>query len=277
MATYAIGDVQGCYQELEDLLEKINFDSNNDQLWFTGDLVNRGPDSLATLRLAKNLNALTVLGNHECHMLAIAAGACPPGKKDTLQEILAADDSTELLAWVRQLPLLHHDPHMGFVMIHAGLPPQWDLQQATALANEVETILQSDEANDFYKNMYGNQPELWNNQLSGWDRLRFITNAFTRMRFCDNAGRMNFSDKGPPGTQAKTYKPWFRIKSRKTRDVKIIFGHWASLYYGNLKRFETDNVYPLDTGCVWGRTLTAMRLEDRTHFTVPSRQKPGGE
>jgi len=272
MPTYAIGDVQGCYQELLDLLDRINFDGHNDRLWFTGDLVNRGPDSLSTLRLAKRLGAVTVLGNHECHLLAIAAGICPHGKKDTLEAILQADDRVELLDWIQHQPLLHHDRESGYVMIHAGLPPQWDLQAAIERSREVEETLISNRANDFFAHMYGNQPDRWHDELTGWDRLRFITNAFTRMRFCNNDGRMNFRDKGPPGTESKSYLPWFKVSSRKSRDEKIIFGHWASLYSGNLAGFETDNVYPLDTGCVWGRSLTAMRLEDNTYFTVPSRQ-----
>jgi len=276
MPTYAIGDVQGCFQELEDLLDKINFDNKKDRLWFTGDLVNRGPDSLSTLRLAKSLDAISVVGNHEFHLLAIAAGKYPHGKKDTLKDVLAADDRDELLRWVRHLPLLYHDRESDLVMIHAGLPPQWDLHESAERAGEVEATIRSDASNDFFAHMYGNQPDQWNEGLTGWDRLRFITNALTRMRFCNNDGKMNFSDKGPPGTQSKSYKPWFKVKSRKSRNEKIIFGHWASLYHGNINAFELDNIYPLDTGCVWGRTLTAMRLEDYKYFEVPSRQKPVG-
>lgn len=273
MATYAIGDVQGCFLELQDLLDKINFNDKNDRLWFTGDLVNRGPDSLATLRLAKKLNAISVLGNHEFHMLAIAAGVQPHGNKDTLKDVLEAEDRDELLRWVRHLPLLHHDSQSGYMMIHAGLPPQWDLDESAERAREVEAVIRSGTANDFFAHMYGNQPDQWDEGLTGWARLRFMTNAFTRMRFCDNDGRMNFSDKGAPGTQTKTWMPWFKVKSRKSRNEKIIFGHWASIYYGKLTDFENENVYPLDTGCVWGRTLTAMCLEDNKYIEVPSRQK----
>ncbi|MEX2354189.1 MAG: symmetrical bis(5'-nucleosyl)-tetraphosphatase, partial [Gammaproteobacteria bacterium] len=198
MPTYAIGDVQGCFHELEDLLDRINFDPKNDRLWFTGDLVNRGPDSLSTLRLAMKLNAVTVLGNHECHLLAIAAGTVRHGKKDTLKTVLAADDRNEILDWLQGLPLLHHDPDSGYTMIHAGLPPQWDLQEATERAGEVEAVLRTDTATEFLANMYGNQPDSWDEGLTGWDRLRYIINAFTRMRFCSKTGRMNFNDKGPP-------------------------------------------------------------------------------
>jgi bis(5'-nucleosyl)-tetraphosphatase (symmetrical) len=272
MSTYAIGDVQGCFQELQDLLDKINFDETNDQLWFTGDLVNRGPDSLATLRFVKQLNAISVLGNHECHLLAIAAGIVQPGEKDTLTTILSADDRDELIQWIRQLPLLHYEKDSGFAMIHAGLPPQWDILEAMALAAEVEVVLQSDKSYEFLENMYGNQPQQWDDDLSGWDRLRVIVNLLTRIRYCDTDGRMNFKDKGKPGTQSKNYQPWFKLNNRKSAEYKIIFGHWASLHNGNPGDFKQHNVYPLDTGCVWGRKLTAMRLEDSYFFNVPSRQ-----
>jgi bis(5'-nucleosyl)-tetraphosphatase (symmetrical) len=273
MSTYAIGDVQGCFQELQDLLDKINFDETNDQLWFTGDLVNRGPDSLATLRFVKQLNAISVLGNHECHLLAIAAGIVQPGEKDTLTTILSADDRDELIQWIRQLPLLHYEKDSGFAMIHAGLPPQWDILEAMALAAEVEVVLQSDKSYEFLENMYGNQPQQWDDDLSGWDRLRVIVNLLTRIRYCDTDGRMNFKDKGKPGTQSKNYQPWFKLNNRKSAEYKIIFGHWASLHNGNPGDFKQHNVYPLDTGCVWGRKLTAMRLEDSCFFNVPSRQQ----
>ncbi|MGY8813964.1 MAG: symmetrical bis(5'-nucleosyl)-tetraphosphatase, partial [Gammaproteobacteria bacterium] len=271
MSTYAIGDVQGCFQELQDLLDKINFDETNDQLWFTGDLINRGPDSLATLRFVKQLNAISVLGNHECHLLAIAAGFVQPGKKDTLTSILLADDRNELIQWISQLPLLHYEKESGFAMLHAGLPPQWDVHEAMALTAEVEGVLQSDKSDEFLENMYGNHPQQWNDELSGWDRLRVIVNLLTRMRYCNADGRMDF--KGKPGTQSKNFQPWFEFKYRKSIDNKIIFGHWASLHNGNPGDFKHLNVYPLDTGCVWGRKLTAMRLEDLCFFNVPSRQK----
>jgi bis(5'-nucleosyl)-tetraphosphatase (symmetrical) len=273
MSTYAIGDVQGCFQELQDLLDKINFDETNDQLWFTGDLINRGPDSLATLRFVKQLNAISVLGNHECHLLAIAAGFVQPGKKDTLTSILLADDRNELIQWISQLPLLHYEKESGFAMLHAGLPPQWDVHEAMALTAEVEGVLQSDKSDEFLENMYGNHPQQWNDELSGWDRLRVIVNLLTRMRYCNADGRMDFKEKGKPGTQSKNFQPWFEFKYRKSIDNKIIFGHWASLHNGNPGDFKHLNVYPLDTGCVWGRKLTAMRLEDLCFFNVPSRQK----
>ncbi len=273
MPTYAIGDVQGCCEELCDLLNRINFDETKDKLWFTGDLVNRGPDSLATLRLVQKLNAVTVIGNHECHLLAIAAGIGRQGKGDTLDAVLDAADANDLLDWIRQFPFLHRDDESGYVMVHAGVPPQWDLQQAAALAGEAELVFRGDSFHDFLPHMYGNQPDIWQDSLTGRDRLRFIVNAFTRTRYCNNEGRLNFSDKGPPGSQVERYYPWFSIPTRKTRDVNIIFGHWASVRHGNLQHFAGDNVYPVDTGCVWGRELTAMRLEDKRCFSVPSRQQ----
>jgi len=276
MPTYAIGDIQGCYQELLDLLDRINFDERNDRLWFSGDLVNRGPDSLATLRLVRRLKAVTVTGNHECHLLAIAAGIGNQGKSDTLDEILGAADRDELLTWIRQFPFLHSDADSGYTMVHAGLPPQWDLQQAIAMSEEAGAIFKGDDFRHFLPNMYGNRPDIWDDRLTGWDRLRFIVNAFTRTRYCSEEGRLNFSDKGPPGSQPDRFHPWFRIPFRRTRNDPIIFGHWASVHHGNLRHFESDNVYPVDTGCVWGRELTALRLEDKRFFSVPSRQQVAG-
>jgi len=236
-------------------------------------LINRGPESLTVLRFVKKLGAITVLGNHECHLLAVAAGVVAHGKKDTLEPIINADDSIELLNWISQLPLIHHDDETGFIMVHAGLPPQWDLTQAMELASEVETMLTSANARNFLENMYGNKPDMWEENLSGWDRLRFIINAFTRMRYCNADGRLNFKDKGPPGSQSKDYFPWFCHNQRKSRSCKILFGHWASLPQNNPGDFHQYNVYPLDTGCVWGRKLTAMRIEDQRLFNVTSKQK----
>ncbi len=277
MSVYAIGDLQGCFDELEALLDKINFDENNDQLWFTGDLVNRGPKSLECLRFVKNLgkNAVTVLGNHDLHLLAIANGQKEQLRKaDTLDSILSAPDKDDLLNWLKQCPLLHHDIDLGYTLIHAGLPPQWDLEQANECANEVESVLTSKKYKEFYATMYGKKPDTWSDELTGWDRLRFITNCFTRLRYCasDN-GCVEFKEKGPPGTQAKPYVPWFEATKRKSKDLKIIFGHWSTVHLGNISNFSIYNVYPLDTGCLWGGELTAIRLEDEEWFSVPSRQQ----
>ena len=276
MPSYAIGDVQGCFQELQDLLNTINFDEQRDKLWFTGDLVNRGPDSLAMLRFAKKLNAVSVLGNHDLHLLAIATGTREPGKKDTFKAILNADDRDELLHWLRHLPFIHHDEETSYTMVHAGFPPQWDLQQAIELTSEVESVLRSNHYAELLKNMYGNKPDFWEKKLKGIEHQRFIINACTRMRFCTTEGQLDFQLSDPPGSQPASLQPWFTVKARKTRNEKIIFGHWASLYHGNLHDFKQFNVYPLDTGCVWGDKLTAMRLEGGKFFQVPSRQKKLG-
>lgn len=272
MPTYAIGDVQGCFQELQDLLDCINFDQTNDRLWFAGDLVNRGPDSLATLRFVKNLNATTVLGNHDLHLLAVSEGIDKHSGKDTLEDVLNAKDRDELLHWLRHLPLLHFDSQLDFLMIHAGLPPQWDLHQAMTLTGEVEQVLRSKHYRKLLDHMYGNQPDHWDDHLTGMERLRFIINSLTRSRYLSAAGVIDLVYKGPPGNQAEHLYPWFSLDTRRTRNQKILFGHWASIHAGNLHDFGQFNVYPLDTGCVWGGKLTALRLEDEELFQVPSRQ-----
>ena len=274
MAVYAIGDIQGCYQELLALLDKINFDPTNDRLWFTGDLVNRGPQSLETLRFVKQLGdrAIVTLGNHDLHLLAVALNTAKKLTKDTLDSILTAPDRMELLDWLRTRPLLHHDKSTGFTLIHAGLPPQWDLQQATDLAHEVEDALIINNFTVFFEHMYGDKPDRWSDDLTGWDRLRMIVNTFTRLRYCDEQGRLALKEKGPPGSQSKPYQPWFTISSRKTKKEKIIFGHWSTIHFGNIKNLEKFNVYPLDTGCMWGGSLTTLRLEDKKWFSIPSGQ-----
>jgi bis(5'-nucleosyl)-tetraphosphatase (symmetrical) len=269
MPTYAIGDVQGCFSELEKLLQKIQFNAEKDTLWFTGDLVNRGPKSLETLRFIKNLGSkhktqkhITVLGNHDLHLLAMSHGAHSGWKEDTLSEILEAADCDELMLWLQQQPLLHHDETLGFTLVHAGLAHNWDLATAKRLAHEVETIIQSDQAKEFFKHMYGNFPDDWNENLQGFDRLRCITNFFTRQRFCHPDGRLELNEKGK--IDSSNLIPWFKIQNRKNKNLKIIFGHWAAL--GGVT--NTENVFALDTGCVWGYALTAMRLEDGERFSV---------
>jgi len=272
MATYAIGDVQGCLQELTELLDIINFDKTRDQLWFTGDLVNRGPDSLDTLRLVKALQPVLVLGNHDLHLLAIHAGQAELHKKDTVVPILNAPDRMELLSWLQQQPLLHHSKDPPYTLLHAGLPPSWDITQAQILAAEVEAVLRSDHATGFFAHMYGNEPDQWSEDLRGWDRLRFITNCLTRLRYCDSAGRISMKEKGPPGRQRAPLLPWYQVPGRRSAKDAIIFGHWATVRLGEKQDFKAARVHALDTGCVWGGTLTAMRLEDETCFRVPSRQ-----
>lgn len=274
MATYVIGDIQGCYRELLDLLDKINCDTARDQLWFTGDLVNRGPHSLEVLRLVKDLDRQTVvvLGNHDLHLLAVAHDPANRRRKDTLDEIIGAPDRAELLDWLRARPLFHRDAGLGFTLIHAGLPPQWDIAETAEHAKEVELLLGRADNGGFFEHMYGDQPAAWSADLEGWARTRCITNVFTRLRYCDESGKFALDEKGPPGTQPAPYQPWFTVKSRRTKKERIIFGHWSTVHLGNIKNFKKYNVYPLDTGCLWGGALAALRLEDETWFSVPSRQ-----
>ena len=274
MSTYAIGDVQGCFKELILLLDKINFDETNDRLWFVGDLVNRGPDSLKVVNFIMNLgeSVITVLGNHDLHLVALAEGIMLPKKTDTVTPILRSPDKQELIAWFRQQPLMHHDKDLNFYMVHAGLPPQWEILQALELASEVSQFLNSDNYLSFIKVMYGNTPALWDENLKGNDRLRYIVNCFTRIRFLNDKHELNFSEKGAPGSNDDHLFPWFTIDHRKSKNEKIIFGHWATVHLGNIHDFSPYNVYPIDTGCFWNGDLTAMRLEDGKLFSVPSLQ-----
>jgi bis(5'-nucleosyl)-tetraphosphatase (symmetrical) len=265
MATYCIGDVQGCFVELQSLLTHIQFNPKQDTLWFTGDLVNRGPQSLEVLRFIKSLDkTVVVLGNHDLHLLAIVYGCVKQKPHDTLQDILVAPDRKELCDWLRQQPLLHHDAQIGFTLVHAGLPPQWDLQKAMHCAKEVEHVLRGDNYLEFLKHLYGNEPDRWDENLTSWERLRVITNYFTRLRFCKGDGTLELATKGKLHTPPAGYLPWFKIANRQSKDLKILFGHWAAL------EGKTDelNVYALDTGCVWGNCLSAMRLEDGKRFSV---------
>ena len=274
MSTYAIGDVQGCYSELQNLLNEINFDERRDELWFAGDLVNKGPKSLQTLRFIKALgvNAKITLGNHDLHLLAVAKNIRPLLKKDTIQEILAADDVKELIDWLKSRPLLITDDNLNFTMVHAGLPPQWSLENAKELAKECESILQSEKINKLLAEMYGDTPNIWVNSLQDYAKQRFIINCFTRIRFCNSDGMLDFDTKVAPGKQNTSLIPWYSLPNRKTKDNKIIFGHWSTVHIGNEKNFKQYNVYPIDTGCLWGGRLTAMRLEDEKVFSVPSEQ-----
>jgi bis(5'-nucleosyl)-tetraphosphatase (symmetrical) len=257
MAVYAVGDVQGCLNPLKRLLERVGFDPASDRVWFTGDLVNRGPDSLGTLRFVKDLgaSALTVLGNHDLHLLALAAGVDKKKQRDSLDDILSAPDRESLLTWLGAQPLLHHDSTLGYTLIHAGLLPSWDIPTAQRLAHEVETALRNDPLTVF-RHMYGNQPTRWSEELRGMERLRVIINALTRLRFCDAEGNMDLQEKEAPGAQPFGLLPWFRVARRRSQHQKIVFGHWSTL-----GRHQGDNVISLDSGCVWGRALTAVRLD----------------
>lgn len=265
MATYAVGDLQGCIGALRSLLEKVAFDPGSDCLWCAGDLVNRGPDSLATLRFIKNLpNTRVVLGNHDLHLLAAARGHKRPSKKDTLDDILDADDRDELLDWLQQQPLVYRDKTLGFTMVHAGIPPMWSVEDALGYAAEVENILRSDKADRFFQHMYGNEPDHWHSGLEGPSRLRVITNYFTRMRFCSAAGHLELETKSTPDDAPDGYAPWFTFPNHRCKHERLLFGHWAALE----GRCSPKNFYALDTGCVWGGALTLMRLEDASVYRV---------
>jgi bis(5'-nucleosyl)-tetraphosphatase (symmetrical) len=261
MTTYAIGDVQGCYAALRRLLDKCHFDPARDRLWLVGDLVNRGPHSLAVLRFVKGLGkrAVTVLGNHDLHLLVVAAGYAKAHHGDTLDAVLRAPDRDELLHWLRHQKMMHVGN--GYAMVHAGLLPQWSIVKALALAQEVEAVLQGGDYDEFLRHMYGNQPERWRDSLRGYDRLRIITNVLTRMRLCTEAGRLEFAHKGRPVGLPRGFLPWFKVPRRRSRNMPVIFGHWAALGL-----YTGSNVFALDTGCVWGRELTALRLSDRALF-----------
>ncbi len=250
MPTYAIGDIQGCFDELQELLQLIKFNSKNDQLWFVGDLVNRGPKSLEVLRFVKNLSD-------------------PIPIKHTFQDILQAPDRYELIDWLRSRPFLHHDANLGYVMAHAGIYPNWTLEQAKICAKEAETILQSENYTDFLEHMYGNEPDIWHEGLSEIERFRFIISCFTRMRFSDKNGKLDLVETGGLQKTPVGFMPWFKVPKRKTKNYKIVFGHWAALE----GKADSKNIYALDTGCVWEGSLTAMRLQDGHIFNVPCKRR----
>lgn len=258
MPVYAAGDLQGCLDPLKRLLDKVRFDPAADRLWLVGDLVNRGPRSLETLRFVRALgdSAITVLGNHDLHLLAIHEGVHRVRRRDTVQAILDAPDREQLMDWLRHRPLLHHDAGVQWTLLHAGLPPQWDLETAHACAAEVEAVLRGPEHRLLLERMYGDEPDLWSDSLEGWDRLRFITNCFTRLRYCTADGHVDMEYKGAPGGQLPHLMPWFAVPGRGSADLRIVFGHWSTLGL-----YQADNVLCLDTGCVWGQHMTLARLD----------------
>lgn len=263
MATYVIGDVQGCHDSLLALVTKIGFRRTRDRLWFVGDIINRGPKSLETLRAIRGLGdaATVVLGNHDLYLLMVAAGWRKRGKDDTVQPILEAPDADSLLDWLASRPLMHVEGR--FAMVHAGLLPQWDIAQARSLAAEVEAALQGPGRQDFLAELAGNTPAEWSDALTGQDRLRCIVNAMTRMRFCTPAGQMEFKHKGPPSNAPAGAMPWFRVPDRQHGSHTVLAGHWSAL---GLHR--EPGFVGLDTGCLWGGKLTAYRLEDGKIFQV---------
>jgi bis(5'-nucleosyl)-tetraphosphatase (symmetrical) len=259
MATYAVGDVQGCAAELGSLLDKLAFSPTRDRLWFVGDLVNRGPRSLDVLRMVERLgdSAVVVLGNHDLHLLAVARGHATLRADDaTLQQVLDAPDRGRLLDWLQSRSMLHHDPSLGATLVHAGLPPQWDVALARRCAGELEQALRSDRGGAVFARMYGNQPDLWRDDLEGADRLRYITNALTRLRACDADGRLLMKLKGPPDRLPRGAMPWFRVPGRRWAGARVVCGHWSALGY-----LDEGGVLAIDTGCVWGGTLAAQRID----------------
>ncbi|MCF8177139.1 MAG: symmetrical bis(5'-nucleosyl)-tetraphosphatase [Sulfuritalea sp.] len=276
MATYAIGDLQGCYDPLRRLLDYISFDPAADRVWFVGDLVNRGPASLEVLRFVKSLGkaATVVLGNHDLHLVMQAEGYGKSNKEDTLKKVLNAPDCDELLAWLRAQPLFHVEGQ--WAMVHAGLMPAWTVAQARTLSDEVSAALMAPNYREFLANMWGSEPAAWNDALTGWDRLRVVINAMTRMRYVTSAGAMEFraaGAKAPPEKGPVGCAPWFAAPSRASADHVIVCGHWSALGY-----YEEANLLALDTGCLWGGCLTALRLEDRhiTRQPCPEQVKPSG-
>ena len=264
MATYAIGDVQGSFEELQALLGAFGFDRAKDRLWFVGDLVNRGPDSLATLRFVRDLGdgVVAVLGNHDLHLLALAQGSVKAGEDDTLGDVIAAPDRDSLLDWLRHRPMMH--VAADYALVHAGLLPQWDVAKAKALAGEVERELRGPGHREFLAQLYGSRPDRWNDDLRGMDRLRVIVNAMTRLRFCTPEGVMEFETKGETAKAPAGYLPWFEVPGRKSVDHTLVCGHWSAL---GLRM--APKLLALDSGCVWGGELSAVRLEDRRLYQVP--------
>ena len=269
MATYAIGDVQGCLAQLKNLLAKINFDKNKDKLWFCGDIVNRGPESLSTLRFIYELKdkAIVVLGNHDLYCLSRYYGSVKAKKSDSLADIFSAEDKDELLSWLIKQPILHVDTVRKATLVHAGIPPCWDLKTARQLAKEIENLLQDkNKRKDLFANMYGNSPHLWQENLIGWERIRFAINAFTRMRYCYDNGALQLTKKSPPELdEDNNLFPWFKMRDEKKDNFKCYFGHWAALRGIS----NSENYIALDTGCVWGGTLTAINIDSGQRYEVP--------
>lgn len=269
MATYIIGDLQGCYDDLMNLLEKISYDPNEDTLWFAGDIVNRGPKSLECLRFVKDLgdSGKMVLGNHDFHLLAAYTGLDKyRAKTDTLQPILKAKDVDELIDWLRHQPLLVEHPSFPAVMVHAGIPPQWTIEEAKLHAQEVEKVIQADDWKKSLKHhLFGSDPNEWSDKLKGWDRIRYILNALVRMRYCDKNGKLEFKSKMAPSetTLKSKYQPWFCFDERQNKDKQIFFGHWSTL--GAIDAYE---IHSTDTGCLWGGQLTAYCLDNNKRYTV---------
>ncbi len=268
MATYAVGDIQGCYPEFVQLLEAVSFNPARDRLWLLGDLVNRGPESLAVMELVMSLDAstTTVLGNHDLHFLAIHYGGHAPVAGDTFHDLLAAPRVDDIAQWFRRQRFFHQDDTLGYAMAHAGIPPGWSLQTAEAYSRELMAVLQGDDYLDYLRDLYGNHPDSWSDSLAGMGRWRLLTNYFTRMRLIDKAGRLNFGHKGALADAPAGWFPWYESVTRHLDNRRLLFGHWAAL------EGETGcaDILALDTGCVWGRSLTALCLETGELASVPA-------
>jgi bis(5'-nucleosyl)-tetraphosphatase (symmetrical) len=270
MATYAVGDIQGCYDELQILLDSIRFDPEKDKMWFVGDLVNRGPKSLKTLRFIKDLGnaAVCVLGNHDLHLLALALTDNAPVKSGDLEKILKAKDRDELIDWLRHIPLAHYSKNLDTLMVHAGVIPKWSVADVLNHAAEVSEVLRGKHPEKFLSAMYGKKPQSWSDDLRGNDRLRFITNCLTRARFITAEGELDFDAKLGPDTAPKGLLPWFKASERKAGKTRIVFGHWSTLGL-----MEKPGLLALDTGCAWGGALTAVQLDGPgVLIEVPSQQ-----
>lgn len=261
---YAIGDIQGCYRELIALLNKVDFNDRTDRLWLVGDLVNRGPDSLAVLRFLSKLATppIVTLGNHDLHCLAVYYKAIPPNQEDTLQDLLAAKDIEHLCHWLQQHPLCVYDETLNVFMSHAGLPPCWTIKEALSYSQEVETVLRSGQSLEYFNHMYGNDPALWVDTLTGYDRLRLITNYFTRMRYLRTDGSLSLKEKAI--SDNPDLKPWFDFERQNKAHADILFGHWAALE----GKVNKPGIYALDTGCVWGEQLTALCLQTKIKNSI---------
>jgi bis(5'-nucleosyl)-tetraphosphatase (symmetrical) len=268
MSTYLIGDIQGCYEPLQRLLDEVRFDPVNDRLWSVGDLVNRGGQSLEVLHLLHSLgdSFSVTLGNHDLHLLAADSrypdGNCP---NKELAKILKSPERETLVQWLTAQPLASYSSEFNLLRVHAGVVPQWNCQQTLDLAAEVSAVINSKDYWQFYRLMYGNRPSRWHDKRRGWARLRLICNILTRIRFCREDGKAAFRLTGAPGSQPAPYRPWYRHRNRQTRNVTMAFGHWAALGLRMKKRYLA-----LDSGCVWGGPLSAVRLEDRQVFQVPA-------
>ena len=265
MTDYVIGDLHGCYDPFRKLLDKISFDPTKDKLWLTGDIINRGPKSRRTLQFVKSIDSsvISVLGNHDLHLLALSKNIIQT--KDlidtSLAKILHNRNSDELIEWLRQRPLAHYSKKLNTIMVHAGIPPQWTINNTIKYASEVQTILRGTNCSKLLSKMYGNKPDLWSPELTSYQRYKFTINALTRMRLIDNEGRLNFNHNGPPPNKEKRIFPWFEANRPKWEGTRIIFGHWSAL-----KLIVNEKIIAVDTGCVWGNQLTAVKLSKKLNI-----------